>query len=413
MMSQYKNIFLSVLLLFVQTCVTASPLEARHQDSGFSTKVSNGNLAFPEYIAQTRATLAKVRSGNGAVDMERAINGNSPFELKPAESCPKGQNKPYRRGILLTHGLTDSPYSMHSLASFFQENCFRVMAILLPGHGTQPGDLLDVTWQDWAEMEAYGTNKLSAEVEEIFLGGYSTGGALSIYQSLMDSRVRGLFLFSPALKVSPKAALANLHKIYSWLIPREKWIDIKPDKDIYKYESFPMNAAAQIYALTQELQDKLDGHPVKIPVFAAASEQDITVSTSATLNFMENAPNSANKLVLYTTNVNQVAPGRSAGKLERVNSVFPEWRILSAAHTAITLPLEDPHYGIMGEYVNCLHYLSDKAQKYNDCISNPEQAYWGELTDANLKAGNLRRLMANPNFPQLKTSMKKFIDALP
>lgn len=412
-MSQYKNIFLSVLLLFVQTCVTASPLEARHQDSGFSTKVSNGNLAFPEYIAQTRATLAKVRSGNAAVDMERAINNNSPFELKPAESCPKGQNKPYRRGILLTHGLTDSPYSMHSLASFFQENCFRVMAILLPGHGTQPGDLLDVTWQDWAEMEAYGTNKLSAEVEEIFLGGYSTGGALSIYQSLMDSRVRGLFLFSPALKVSPKAALANLHKIYSWLISREKWIDIKPDKDIYKYESFPMNAAAQIYALTQELQDKLDGHPVKIPVFAAASEQDITVSTSATLNFMENAPNPANKLVLYTTNVNQVAPGRSAEKLERVNSVFPEWRILSAAHTAITLPLEDPHYGIMGEYVNCLHYLSDKAQKYNDCISNPEQAYWGELTDANLKAGNLRRLMANPNFPQLKTSMKKFIDALP
>jgi len=412
-MSQYKNIFLSVLLLFVQTCVTASPLEARHQDSGFSTKVSNGNLAFPEYIAQTRATLAKVRSGNGAVDMERAINGNSPFELKPAESCPKGQNKPYRRGILLTHGLTDSPYSMHSLASFFQENCFRVMVILLPGHGTQPGDLLDVTWQDWAEMEAYGTNKLSAEVEEVFLGGYSTGGALSIYQSLMDSRVRGLFLFSPALKVSPKAALANLHKIYSWLFPREKWIDIKPDKDIYKYESFPMNAAAQIYELTQELQDKLDGHPVKIPVFAAASEQDITVSTSATLNFMEKAPNPANKLVLYTTNGNQVAPGRSAEKLERVNSVFPEWRILSAAHTAITLPLEDPHYGIMGEYVNCLHYLSDEAQKYNDCISNPEQAYWGELTDANLKAGNLRRLMANPNFPQLKTSMKKFIDALP
>lgn len=412
-MSQYKNICLSVLLLFVQTCVTASPLEARHQDSGFSTKVSNGNLAFPEYIAQTRATLVKVRSGNGAVDMERAINGNSPFELKPAESCPKGQNKPYRRGILLTHGLTDSPYSMHSLASFFQENCFRVMAILLPGHGTQPGDLLDVTWQDWAEMEAYGTNKLSAEVEEIFLGGYSTGGALSIYQSLMDSRVRGLFLFSPALKVSPKAALANLHKIYSWLIPREKWIDIKPDKDIYKYESFPMNAAAQIYALTQELQDKLDGHPVKIPVFAAASEQDITVSTSATLNFMEKAPNPANKLVLYTTNVNQVAPGRSAEKLERVNSVFPEWRILSAAHTAITLPLEDPHYGIMGEYVNCLHYLSDEAQKYNDCISKPEQVYWGEITDANLKAGNLRRLMANPNFPQLKTSMKKFIDALP
>jgi esterase/lipase len=43
---------------------------------------------------------------------------------------------------------------MRHLADFFRQNGFRVMAVLLPGHGTQPGDLLDVTWQEWARPSA-------------------------------------------------------------------------------------------------------------------------------------------------------------------------------------------------------------------------------------------------------------------
>lgn len=412
-MNQYTSIFVAVLLLFLQACEAATPLGVRHENSGFSTKVIGGALEFSDYVAQTRATIAKVRTGNHVADMEKVINGNSPFELKPAGNCPKGKDKPYRRGILLTHGLTDSPYAMHSLATFFQDNCFRVMAILLPGHGTQPGDLLDVTWQDWAETEAYGTNKLAAEAEEIYLAGFSTGGALSVHQALKDKRVRGLFLFSPALKVSPKASLANVHKIYSWLLPREKWIDIKPDKDFYKYESFPMNAAAQIYALTQEVQDQLNGRTINIPLFIAASEDDTTVYTSSTLDLMALARHASNKLVLYTTNVKKSPAKIPEEKVELVNSVFPEQRILSAAHTSITLPLEDPYYGINGEYANCTHYFPNDMKAYDYCINNPEKVYLGELTEKNLEIGTLRRLMVNPNFSTLKISMKKFIEALP
>ena len=124
---------------------------------------------------------------------------------------------------------------------------------------------------------------------------------MSIYQSLHDTRVRGLFLFSPALEITHRAAYAWLHKLVSWLAPRMKWVDIKPDKDLYKYESFAKNTAAQMYALTRALNAQLDLHTRNIPIFAVASVDDKTVNTSVTIEFMARLNNACNKLILYTT----------------------------------------------------------------------------------------------------------------
>lgn len=412
-MNRFNSLFLGILLLMLQSCASTPPLEARHQASGLNTQFNGDQLAFADYVVNSRAMIAKTHAGLNPAEAERVIDGNAPFELKPATNCPAGHDKPYRRGVLLTHGLTDSPYFMRYLGSFFQENCFRVMAVLLPGHGTQPGDLLDVSWQEWAKAEAFGTDKLAAEVDEVYLAGFSTGGALSVYQSQRDTRVRGLFLFSPALKVTSLAALANLHKIYSWALPSARWLDVMPDKDTYKYESFPKNAAAQIYALTQAVNSQLQEHAVSIPVFAAASQDDTTVTTSATIEFMAHTLYPSSKLVLYSTDAKKAPPGIPAEKLELVNSVIPEQKILSSAHTAIVLPPEDMHYGLAGNYSNCIHYYPDEMGKYDACNNKPKEDFQGELTKENLKAGTLRRLMYNPNFAALKLSMKKFIDSLP
>ena len=391
---------------------TTPLLQARHQTSGLNTRFNGAGLSFSDYVAQSRKMIALAHPGTNVTELQKIVEGNAPFHLYPSGDCPSGQNKPYRRGVLLTHGLTDSPYFMRYLASFFQENGFRVMAILLPGHGTQPGDLLDVPWQEWVKAVAYGTDQLAAEVDEVYLAGYSAGSALSIYQSLRDSRVQGLFLFSPALKISARAVWANWHKIYSWLMPSEKWVSIKPDHDIYKYESFPKNGAAQMRALTQAVRSQWQGHELKIPVFAATSQDDTTAIVAATLEFMAQAHHPSSKLVLYTADTENFPPNFPIEKLQLVNSVVSANKILSSAHTAIVLPPDDPHYGIGGDYSNCIHYYPSDMEKYNACTNRPTEALQGEITIENLKRGTVCRLMFNPNFSALKISLKQFIDNL-
>lgn len=388
-------------------------LEARHSPSGENSRFQGEGLVFDEYVRRTTAMLRRAHARLGSADQEKAVAGNAPFELLPAGEGCRGKNRPYRRGVLLTHGLTDSPYFMRYLAEFFRENGFRVMAILLPGHGTQPGDLLDVTWREWGKAVAYATDRLAEEVDEVYLAGFSAGGTLSVCQSLRDDRVRGLFLFSPAFEITPRAAWARLHKLYSWLVPSAKWVGIRPDRSLYKYESLPKNVAAQMHALTRRLSSLLQGREVGIPVFAAASQDDTTANTPATIGFMAQARHPSSRLVLYTTDTGKLPPGIPAEKLELVNSVVPEQKILSSAHTSIVLPPDDPHYGAAGDYSNSIHYYPGDMERYDACNDRREEVLQGEITEANLNAGTMRRLMYNPNFAALKVSMKRFIDSLP
>jgi esterase/lipase len=391
---------------------TSSLLEARHQSSGLNKHFTDAQSTFPEYIAHARAMIAQAHPELAADELSKVIDGNAPFELKPAEGFTAGKEKTYRRGILLVHGLTDSPYFMRHLAAIFQESGFRVMAVLLPGHGTQPGDLLDVRWQEWARVVAYGVEQLAREADEVYLGGYSAGGALSIYQSLRDKRVHGLFLFAPALKISSRAAWANFHRFYSGLLPAAKWVHINPDRDRYKYESFPKNAAAQMYALTQVLRSQLAKAKVPIPIFTVMSQDDVTVDAEAIIEFMALAPHPGNKLVYYFSRAEKI-PARILNNAECVNAVFPEKKIISSAHTALVLPGEDPYYGEQGAYCNCIHYYPEEREKYAAFNDSLVQLPQGEITDENLKSGTMRRLMHNPNFAGLKVALRQFIDRLP
>ena len=85
--------------------------------------------------------LNRYNKGSLADPLSYPRNWNKTFEM----SAPNPQG-----GVLLIHGLSDSPYSMRSLAQTLQDMGFWVVGLRLPGHGTAPSGLLNVTWQDFA-----------------------------------------------------------------------------------------------------------------------------------------------------------------------------------------------------------------------------------------------------------------------
>ena len=67
-------------------------------------------------------------------------NWNRTFILEP-RGTPVG-------GVLLLHGLTDSPYSLRSVGLALVARGYRVVGLRLPGHGTAPSGLLTFEVED-------------------------------------------------------------------------------------------------------------------------------------------------------------------------------------------------------------------------------------------------------------------------
>jgi len=70
-----------------------------------------------------------------------AQDWNRSYVMEPA-SAPIG-------AAVFLHGLTDSPYSLRHIAQHYRDAGYVSIAIRLPGHGTVPGALTTVEWQDW------------------------------------------------------------------------------------------------------------------------------------------------------------------------------------------------------------------------------------------------------------------------
>jgi alpha-beta hydrolase superfamily lysophospholipase len=241
-------------------------------------------------------------------------NLNASFVVDPGVNNTKGV-------ILLLHGLSDSPYHMRALAQVFKNEGFYVFALRLPGHGTLPSGLLDVTWQQWAKATSWGADRLAEIAKQrgdvpFYMGGFSTGGALVLNYSLKalnDAKLhqaKKLFLFSPAIGVSKLAKISSWHKTLSWLDYFEKfrWLDVLPEYDPAKYNSFTKNAGRQIYLLTLENKELMDqvakaNKQYQLPAMIAfQSLVDATVIPRDLFDMYQEIGTSKDELFVYDIN---------------------------------------------------------------------------------------------------------------
>lgn len=225
-----------------------------------------------------------------------------------------------QRGVaLLLHGLSDSPYSLHTLATHLQSQGWKVVVLRLPGHGTAPTGLLDVRWQDWAAAVRLVAKDLAADEKQPFLlAGYSCGAALAVEYMLAQQqgeklpRPSGVVLVSPAIGVSGAARFAYWQKIFARIPGLQKlaWVDLLPEYDPYKYGSFAVNAGEQIWRLTRRINEQMtalattEGVKGLPPVLAFQSVADATVSAPAVVDsfYKRLAPEAGKELVLFDAN---------------------------------------------------------------------------------------------------------------
>ncbi|MBA1419889.1 MAG: alpha/beta fold hydrolase [Epsilonproteobacteria bacterium] len=152
-------------------------------------------------------------------------NWNKSFELPVAN--PKG-------AVLLLHGMSDVPYSLHNQAQYLHEHGYWVLSLRMPGHGTIPSGLRAMKWQDMAAVVELGMNHLIQKVgnKSIDIMGYSTGAPLALNYTLKALKEKStlkvpdkLVFYSPAIGVSAAAPFAVWQSRVGYVLglPKLEW----------------------------------------------------------------------------------------------------------------------------------------------------------------------------------------------
>ncbi|MGB5762581.1 MAG: alpha/beta fold hydrolase [Sedimenticolaceae bacterium] len=267
-------------------------------------------LVYAEVQSDQRSSINRYNRGSLSDPERWRPNWNRSFEL-PVKSP--------RAAVLLLHGMSDSPYSLRHLGEGLNAAGAYVLGLRMPGHGTAPSGLVEITWQDMAAAVRLAMRHLAEKGGDrpLYVVGYSAGAALAVQYALASiedealPQVDRLVLLSPAIGVTSMAALAVWQARLGHLLGLDKlaWNSILPEYDPFKYNSFAVNAGDVVYQLTNEIQERIgaleqaDMLRNLPPILAFSSVVDATVSTPALIEgLFERLPSGGHELVLFDIN---------------------------------------------------------------------------------------------------------------
>ena len=401
-----------------------------------------------------RVPVNRYFDGSPVYPAKFARDWNRSYVLEP-EGTPAG-------AVVLLHGLTDSPYSLRHVAQRYKAHGFVSVAIRLPAHGTVPGALTKVEWEDWQAATKLAVREARRRIDPskpLHIVGFSNGGALALKYALdaIDdpalARPDRLFLISPMIGITSLARFAGLAGLPAILpaFAKASWIVTLPEFNPFKYNSFPINGARQSHRLTRAIQDRIaryagDGRLGQLPpVITFQSIIDFTVSTRAIISALYvHLPRNGSELVLFdlnraakfspllrsatetiltrvlpepprqfrTTVITNAAPGSSemvatvteAGEsTDRTTPLGLSYPpdIYSLSHVALPFPMTDSLYGL----------LPDNSEDFG--INLGAMASRGERGALIMSLDSLLRVTSNPFFPYLVQRIEEDMTASP
>jgi len=370
-------------------------------ESYITYPITDSELPFAEYIALSRQLIEERRPDLASPHAELIVEANSPFELYPHQA--PSINRKYKYGALLLHGLLDSPFSLRDIGNYLQVNGILSRAILLPGHGTHPNDLLPISYHDWIQSVRYGMDIMRKDVEKIFLVGYSTGALLALYQALQANHVAGLILLAPAIKIkAPVDIVVNWHYFIRWLKQNKAWVYKEKECDYTKYQSIAFNPVHQVAALGRVIKELSTYRTLTTPTFMVLTDADETISSRHAIDFFVHSNLENNQLLLYSASANTFSDTRILLR----QAAYPDLHITNLSHICLPYAPTNPHYGKNGDYLHATR--CDPAFRYG-AYNRLEVNLYSQLYELGIIKQQHQILTFNPDFTFMAEKIIQFI----
>lgn len=377
-----KTLSLSLLLLLSVSCsaLVNEKQPALHQSNQYYNYLQP---SFDAYLSITERWLSENRTFISD-SHAKEIAMNMPFAL--------GDKYAAEKAILLVHGLGDSPYSFSDVAKTLEKQGFYVEVLLLPGHGSKPEDLMLPKYADWQSIVDHYANLLKQEFENVWLGGFSTGGNLVTIHSIENEDVDGLMLFSPGFQ-------SNIPIIERFASVASLFVDVyeRKETNLVKYSSGAINGAIAYTDSAFKLRELFETHTIEIPTLVVISEYDSAVDSESVRDmYLKHFQNPNNKMVWYGN------AGPQADSIQYLSMKLDDARITTGSHVSPLFAPDNAYYGIWGDRRMCkTHY---KALNGPRC-KQPNEELWFAAWGYQEEGKRHTRLTWNPYYAELEQAL--------
>ncbi len=181
-------------------------------------------------------------------------------------------------GVLILHDLGDTPQVVGRLAQALGDAGFALDVPLLPGHGTEIGDLAETTWDDWAMASQLALDELASRSGPVVVAGIGMGATLACWVAAERPEVAGVVAINPRAIPVPREATEMLQAMIadgtSEVPPLRP--DVSTHAKVIAYETVPVRTLISMFAALDDMADYWN--TVKCPVLCVTSGRDHRVS---------------------------------------------------------------------------------------------------------------------------------------
>lgn len=394
-----------VLSLLSLGCSSTGHTPARPDlvSSGWREPAALAPLAdFDTYVRVVRQELRDHRLPFVASMAAAELAQVGPFRMPPDPGC----QSPAPRGIaILIHGLSDTAFAMRDLAATLSKQCFEARALLLPGHGTRPADLMVVDHHDWLSHVEAALRQARAESPFVVAAGFSLGAALALTVAAQSpGDVDAVIGLSPAYRIRSNF----LARQARWIGVFRPWLDLGPREDFARYGAMPTRGIASTMAVLGNLETQMRRQgSLRTPWLVVQSEDDEVVDVAWNRKFFQVHAGDARSLLLnyHSFPVAPISGDRSIW----VPAADPLLRVVGISHLAVHISPDNPHYGESGAYRNCGSPPFRTEEQVQAC--KRAQRVWYGVGGQSPPPGEAgARATFNPHYRDLERRIGEFLD---
>ena len=207
---------------------------------------------------------------------------------------------------LLIHGLSSTPWEVRSVGEALRDAGYHAESFWLPGHGTTPEALAQVTWRDWVAACEAAYDALAASHGAVAVLGTSLGGSLALWLAATRP-VAAVVSMGAAVKLRGSTRFARLLSYVRPFQPKSaKGSSIFDDEARARHPSYPrmpLRAVAEMRDLTTALRPQIGA--ITAPLLVMHARQDQVIAPDNAPWIIEHA-SSARKELLWLERSNHI-----------------------------------------------------------------------------------------------------------